>query len=453
MPHPGASLIQAPSRNRIMTYPFTLPGNPVPTALRGSVFAYGLLVAAAAGVGFTGDALAADAHAGNPAARPVWKFSGFGTLGAVRASSRDADFTSTVLRANGAGRSERWSPDVDSRLGAQLDLSMGRWSGVLQVVSEQNMEGSYRPRVEWANIKYQATPDLALRLGRIALPVFLAADSRKVAYTMPWVRPPVEVYGGLPISNSDGIDATWRWRSAGDTHHATQVFYGRTDTRLFEDRRLQAHGIAGLSHSIEHGPLSARVSALTGRLDTGIGVEVFSAMRGFGPQGVALADRYAIEDKRVSMVSAGVSYDPGQWFVSAEAGRTHTHSLLGQTSTMYIGGGYRFASLTPYAGFAKIRAHGATSDPGLPLAGLPPRARAVASALNAGLNAYLATIPIQTTFSTGLRWDLATDAALKVQYDRVRPTDGSRGTLINTSSGFRSGQTVHVASVALDFVF
>jgi hypothetical protein len=428
-----------------MTFQFSLTGKPVPAALRGGVLACGLLAAAVSAHARADDALAQDKP-------PVWKFSGFGTLGAVHASVRDADFSSTVLRGNGAGRSERWSPDVDSRLGAQLDLSLGRWSAVLQVVSEQNLERNYRPRVEWANIKYQASPDLALRIGRIALPVFLAADYRKVGYTMPWVRPPVEVYGALPISSSDGIDATWRW-GAGDTRHATQVFVGRTDTHLYEDRRLEAHGIAGLSHSVEHGPMSARLSVLSGHLTTGIGREVFSALRAFGPAGAALADRYAIEDKRVSMASAGISYDPGQWFLSAEAGHASTHSLLGETTTMYAGGGYRFSTLTPYLGFARVRAHGATRDPGLPLAGLPPRAQASAGMLNAALNIYLGTIPIQTTLSTGLRWDLATDAALKLQYDRVRPTDGSRGTLINTPSSFRSGQTVHVASVALDFVF
>lgn len=430
-----------------MTYQFSFPCTALPAALRGGVLALGLMAAVGRAFAATGEAAAA-----NTAGAPAWKFSGFGTLGAVYASVRDADFSSTVLRANGAGRSEAWSPDVDSRLGAQLDLSLGRWSGVLQVVSEQNMEGNYRPRVEWANAKYQATPDLALRVGRIALPVFLAADYRKVGYTMAWVRPPVEVYGGLPISSSDGIDATWRW-GKGDTRHATQAFIGRTDTRLFGDRRVEAHGIAGLSHSIERGALSARVSALTAHLTTGLAADVFAGMRAFGPQGVALAERYAIEHKRVSMVSAGFSYDPGQWFLNAEAGHAQTHSLLGRTTTMYAGGGYRFASLTPYLGFAKVRAHGATRDPGLALAGLPARARATAAALNAGLNAYLATIPIQTTLSTGLRWDLATGAALKVQYDRLRPTDGSRGTLINTPSSFRSGETVHVASVALDFVF
>ncbi|MCA1856562.1 hypothetical protein LE190_11610 [Massilia oculi] len=431
-----------------MITPFSYLAHPAPATLRAGRIACGLLAATLAG---TAAAEASPASADAPAA-PRWKISGFGTVGAVHASTRSADFSSTVLHATGAGASERWSPDVDSRLGAQLDLTLGRWSAVLQVLSEQDLEGSYRPHVEWANIKYQATPDLALRAGRIALPVFLAADYRKVGYTLPWVRPPVEVYGALPISSSDGVDATWRW-GAGATRHATQAFFGRTDTRLYDDRRLKARKIAGLSHSIEHGALSARVSALSARLTAGIGTEVFTPLRAFGAPGAALAERFAIDDKRVSMLSAGFSYDPGQWFVSAEAGRAHTRSLLGSTTMMYAGAGYRIASLTPYLGLARVRAHGATRDPGLPLAALPPQLQPTAAALNAGLNVYLSTIPVQSSFSAGLRWDLASSAALKLQYDRARPTDGSRGTLINQQPGFRSGQAVHVASVALDFVF
>ena len=73
--------------------------------------------------------------------------------------------------------------------------------------------------------------------------------------------------------------------------------------------------------------------------------------------------------------------------------------------------------------------------------------------MNDALNVLLATIAQQDTAAAGLRWDLATNTALKLQYDRVTPRDGSRGTLINLTPAFRSGQTAHVASVALDFVY
>ena len=55
--------------------------------------------------------------------------------------------------------------------------------------------------------------------------------------------------------------------------------------------------------------------------------------------------------------------------------------------------------------------------------------------------------------AAGLRWDLRTNMALKVQYVRVTPHDDSRGTFINTTPRFQSERTSHVASVALDFVY
>jgi len=405
-----------------------------------------------AGVLACGMACAAWAAGAEQSGVPTWKLSGYGTLGVVHSSERNADFTSSVLRADGAGHTRAWSPDVDSRLGVQLDVAQGDWSGVLQVVSEQGLDGSYRPQLEWANVKYQPTPDLALRLGRIALPVFLGADSRKVGYTIPWVRTPVEVYGALPISSSDGVDATWRW-NIGEVRQATQVFVGKANKDLQNGLRIKAEDITGLSHTIERGALSARLSAASARLDTGIGAELFGALRAFGPAGNALADRYAIVDKRVTMVSAGLNYDPGNWFVSAEWGRTRTDSLLGDGSEAYVGAGLRVGAFTPYAGYAQIRADVPTSDPGLPLAGLPPAYAAVGGQLNAGLNVLLSSIPVQSTWSAGLRWDAAPNIAVKFQLERVRPREGTRGTLINPQPGFRSDRALNVASMALDFVF
>lgn len=398
----------------------------------------------------------AEAQAADPApdtaAVPTWKLSGFGTLGVVHSNSREADFSSSILRASGAGVSGSWSPDVDSRLGAQLDVGRGAWSGVLQVISEQRLDRSYHPRIEWANIKYQMTPDLAVRVGRIALPVFLGAESRKVGYTIPWVRTPVEVYGALPISSSDGVDATWRW-NAGAVRHATQVFSGSTDQDLGYGLQIDAENILGLSHSIDYGPLTVRLSAARARLNTDIAADLFAGLRMFGPRGQMLAERYAIVDKRVSMISAGASYDPGAWFVTAETGRTRTDSLLGGGTSVYVGAGWRQGAFTPYVGYAQIRADVATSDPGLPLDGLPPPVAAGAAQINGALNTLLATIPIQTTWSTGVRWDIATNVALKLQFESVRPRGGSRGTLINSTPAFRSDRTTNVTSIALDFVF
>jgi hypothetical protein len=393
------------------------------------------------------------AGAQDAAATPGWTLSGFGTIGAVHSSERNADYTASVLKADGAGATRNWSANVDSRLGAQLDLRLAKgWSAVLQVVSEQGLDNSYRPRVEWANLKYQATPDLALRFGRIALPMFLTADYRKVGYAYPWVRPPVEGYSALPFTSSDGVDATLRW-SAGAVRNASQLFYGREDVPLIDPLHAWARGIVGISNTSDWGALSVRANLISAELTTDIGSALFDAFGAAGPAGAAIARRYEIDHKRASVASIGMNYDPGRWFLMAEASRTLTDSLLGATRSVYASAGLRIKSFTPYLSVAQVRAIGQTREEGLPTAGLPSEAASQVAQLNAGLNLLLATIPQQNSMAAGLRWDLAGNAALKLQYDRVTPRHGSRGTLINLTPAFRSGRTAHVASVALDFVY
>lgn len=395
--------------------------------------------------------LCAAAQAGEIA--PGWTFSGFGTAGVVHSDEKEADFTASAMKAEGAGRTAAWSRHVDSTLGAQLDFTFSpRWSAVLQVVSEQRLDRSYAPRVEWANIKYQATPELALRLGRIALPMFIAADYRKVGYAYPWARTPLEVYGVLPISNSDGADLSWRWEGD-DLRGSTQVFYGQTDTPLAGSARLRGKAIAGLSHTVERGALSVHASLITTRLTLTLFPELFRALDAFGPQGRDLAGRLATTDKRARAASIGFCWDPGPWFVSGEAGRSKVPSYLGSTRSIYLGSGLRQGDFTPYAGYARVWGTPPAGVGALSLSGLPPAPAATGAAINAGVLALLRTIPSQSTLSAGLRWDLAPGMALKLQHERVTPRSGSRGMLISPAPGFRPGRTAQVSSILLDFVF
>lgn len=398
-------------------------------------------------------ACGAAASDGDAASGPELSFSGFGSLGAAHASIRSADFTSSIMKYSGAGRSKRWSPHVDSRLGLQLDLAVDKqWSAVLQAVSEQRSDGSYKPVIEWANIKYQVTPDLSLRFGRIALPVFLAADYRKIGYAYPWVRPPVEMYNAIPLSNSDGIDASYRW-NVGALKNVTQGFFGSTRKPLWDNATLAAHGIAGLSHTTSYRNASMRVSLLKADLSIDLARELFNGYRQFGAPGIALAERFDVDHQRVYAMSAGMNYDPGNWFVTGELGRIKSWSYLGDTYTAYASAGYRFGDLTPYLSYAIVDPDSAISDPGLSPGGLPPALAYTATILNAHLNRLLSTIAVQSTFTAGARWDLQPNLALKVQYDRVCPQAGSRGSLVNVRDDYVSDRTVHVASAVLDFVF
>ena len=384
---------------------------------------------------------------------PAWTFSGFGSLGVARADYDQADFTSNIFKGEGTGATHKWNGNLDSRLGGQVSVALNKqWSAVVQLGVEQRYDLGYRPQVEWANIKYQVTPDLALRVGRIALPIFLAADYRKIGYAYPWVRTPNEVYGGVPITNSDGVDLAYRWRHAG-IKHTTQAFYGRNSIYLTETTGVKARGVSGVTHTVESGPATVRVSAFTAVLDVNIVRPLFDGFRQFGPRGIAIADQYDVVNKRFTGYALGLNYDPGKWFLMVEAGQKNGRSFLAKSVGAYASAGYRSGEFTPYLTYAMVDAKSPTSHPGLPLAGLPRGPASVARQLNGGLDKLLKTIGTQSSVTAGVRWDFRPDMALKVQYERVTPRDGSRGTLINLEPGFQSGRPVHVTSAVLDFVF
>jgi hypothetical protein len=397
-----------------------------------------------------GAAAAAEAAPSGPI---DWTFGGFGTVGLAHSSERQADYTANVLNPGAAGYTDRYSAAVDSRLGVQLGAHIGRdWSAVLQVVSEHNLQQDYRPTVEWANVQYQATPELSLRLGRIALPTYLAADYRKVGYTLQWIRPPVEVYGALPVSNSDGIDASYR-AEFGRVANLTQVFVGRARVKTGDTGHATAQGLTGLSNTTSVGALTLRASIMTAHLTVDLVRPLAQALRQFGPQGVALADQYDLERKRVLVGALGLSYDPGDWFLMSEISRLDARSFLGDKTAMYATAGVRLGAVAPYLTYAKVRSNDATRVAGIDMTSLPPAAAAGAAYVNGALNGLLSTIAVQHTVSTGARWDFAKDYALKLQYDRVLPQGGTSGTLISVQPGFVSGRPLHVISATLDFVF
>ncbi len=396
---------------------------------------------------------ASAAHADDPGT-PTFSFSGFGTLGVVHSSESKADFTSTSLRPNGAGHTHPWSANVDSRIGAQVTANFTRQiSAVVQVISEQHYDNSYTPSVEWANVKYAFTPDFSFRAGRIVLPAFLVSDYRKVGYANPWVRPPVELYSLVPITNSDGVDASYRMH-LGDVTNTVQLAYGSTEPRLQNGGgTAKAKDAWGLSYTGEYGAATVHATYYQANLTMVTFKPLFDGFRQFGPEGSALADRYDVTDKSFTFIGIGAMYDPGRWFVMGEWGATDGHSVLGKRSAWYASGGYRVGKFTPYLTYAQANADSNTSDPGLTLSALPPFLAAPAAGLNAGLNAALGSIPVQKSISVGARWDFAKNAALKLQFDQSRTGAGSPGTLTNLQPGFQAGGRFNVFSAAIDFVF
>jgi hypothetical protein len=383
----------------------------------------------------------------------VFSLSGFGTLGEVHSSEDKADFTNSIFQPNGAGFSRSWSPTVDSLIGGQISARITpELSAVVQVIAQQNYDGTYTPHLEWANIKYQFSPDLSVRIGRVELPTFLFSDTRKVGYTLPWVRPPIEVYSLIPISTSDGVDSSYGL-ILGDYTNTTQSSYVQSNAPQPNNRGLaMARDSINFSNTTEYKSLTIRVSYQHAFLTIASLDDFLDAFKKFGPQGVAIAEKYSSDGKPVDTEVVGASYEPGRWFVIGELAHARLNSFLGETTAWYVSSGVRLGQFTPYVTYARATA-ASNSDPGLTTTGLPVALAGFAAGLNVALNSILQQIPDQSTVSLGARWDFAENLDLKVQIDHTRLGADSDGTLINLQPGFRPGGTVNVFSTAVNFVF
>lgn len=398
---------------------------------------------------------AVGARAENPET-PTFLFSGYGTVGLVHSSEDQADYTNSPwYKPSGAGYSRKWSADVDSRFGLQLDARFTpQLSAVLQVISQLRYDNTYTPSVEWANIKYAITPDSSIRLGRIVMSTFLVSDYRNVGYAIPWVRPPLDVYNMMPVSSNDGVDASYRFHF-GEATNTLQGFYGGDNQKSPPNGANNPDRDSwGIFNTLEYGPAIFRVAYQKSNLTLNNDINsFFNLFRQFGPSGIILADKYDAYRKPAIFWGLSASYDPGNWFLMGEWGKSKlTPSFMGDQTAWYASSGYRFGNFTPYVIYAKSRMLTNTSDPGLDLAAVPPYLAGFAAGLNAGLNSFLKPTT-GTTVTLGGRWDFMRNTALKLQYEHINLDANSSGLLINLQPGFQVGGKVNLFSAAIEFVF
>lgn len=402
-----------------------------------------------------------------------WKFSGFGTLGLTHSSDDKSDFINDIFQPNGTGRTHSWSLNPDTRLGGQVNAVLNdQWSAVVQLVSKHQYDGTFRPLVEWANVKWQVTPAFSVRAGRIALPAYLLSESRFVGYANPWARPPIEAYSVQSITSNDGIDATFR-HSFGDVQNTLQAYYGTSKPKI-PTGEVKSNPAWGLNNTLEFGSWTLRASYSNIKLDTKIasfaplvnGLGTFAAATaGTGDPNVqavsdwasAMASKYSLKNWKLSAVSLGASYDPGNWFVMSELVLFKGDSFLSDSTSWYVSGGYRFGSLTPYVTLASTKGD-IKDEPGIvPIgnAAFAPTPQTVA-AFTGGINsAKKGGTPSQSSISLGLRWDFQKNMALKTQYDQVKLKDGTNGRfqVPQTVPATQADRNISLFSVVLDFVF
>ena len=357
-----------------------------------------------------GAALAFGANAQAEEGAKMFTVSGFGTLGATKSSNNLGDYVADQFQATGAGYSSDWSINVDSKLALQVDAKItDKLSAVVQVMSRSRSDNTFTPRVEWANIKYAVTPNLSVRVGRAALPVFMNSDTRLIGYAMAPIRPPIETYSLRSISNADGIDASYRHDLLGASNtvavYYAKAVYDIVGTSGALTRDVDAKKMFGIVDTLEYGDLTMR-----------LGAGQFNLELKFGP---------TVYPVNAHVYNLGLAYDPGNWFVQSELTKSDLGAVQRGQLAMYVTGGFRWNNFTPYATVSKI----IPNDDQVRL-----------------------ELRKQTSAAAGVRWDFMKNVDLKLQVERVDLAKGSNGMLTNAKPGLAGGST-NVVSAVVDFVF
>jgi len=344
------------------------------------------------------------AHAG-PSIDQYVTFSGFGTLGEVHSNYSQADFVGSLVQPRGVGYTNSWSLTPDSNLGVQADMHIvDRLTGVVQVISRDDAFGNYKPRVEWANLKYDFTPDLSVRLGRTVLPTFERSDIQNVGYALPWVRLPNEITFANSATHSDGIDVLYRVKTGAVTQNL-QLLWGST-TDNFPASNFHATGLIVVSDTLQHG-------------DTSVHLAYQSMMYSYG----------AFPPARLRIGSVGFTYDPGSWFLTGDSNYTRD-GFYGDFYAWYLSSGVRLGRFTPYAVYSTTRAPSAAPPSGV------------------------TSLGDEHTVAAGLRWDFAKNLDFKLQVQRVTiDSVNLPASFANLQPDARVGDSANVLSLALDFVF
>jgi len=394
-----------------------------------------------------------------------FRFSGFGTLAAVKTDTDEARFGSSPNGQLGGAHESGIDGSVDTKFGVQGSyLFNEKFSTTVQLLSQKGAYNDYVPRVEWAYVKYEPSNALSFRAGRIRLPAFLISDSKDIGYSQTWVRPPREVYSQFVLSYLYGADMIYRTK-VGSFDLTLQPFVGTDHNYKIPTATgplgLDVRNVYALSATAESGPWTFRIGSVSSSIslahDKGDNaatdaLNLFNTMvpgLGYGD----LANKIRLHNSSVTFSGVSGIYDDGKWLAQSEYTIRRSDSLAVNDSTgWYVMGAYRIAKWTPYVTYASVK----NNNPGSYVDhNNLPVISATVSAIMSGV--YQSSYTDQHTWALGTRYDLMKNVALKGQFDHVT-TGGAngnvRGLFVETTPAFRAGpHNVNVVSLLVDFVF
>lgn len=382
---------------------------------------------------------------------PALRFGGFGTLGAAYHSSANVEYRRSTDQVRGA-RGGKLEFGVDSLLGLQVNArANAQLEAVAQAVNRQYPDSTWEPRLTWGFVRYSPDEAVQLRVGRLGLDSHISADSRLIGYSHLPVRPSPEYLGQTLIDSIDGGDVMLR-HPLGPGLASLKLFYGKLHGHAFDGGRnfkLPSSDGGGAIVGYTMGGLQLRAIVGGVRMrDNGDLQPLLDALRAtpFPSAGDAAA-RLDNRGRHMDFGAIDASYEKGPLSLQASVfgRRTPSDWSLSDCHAQYFVAGYRFGEFTPYATYARVRARPRAFSTGLPpFPGLAELDQAAMAAVRG--NDF-----DQRSLGIGVRYDFATNFALKLQAEHVRA--GASPLVQDLGTPPRDVKRLNLFSLVLDFVF
>ncbi len=392
-------------------------------------------------------------------------FKAFGTLGLVYSDIDGADYvTSPHTQAIGAGDSDRVSYNVDSKLGTQFDWQASeKISLSVQLLTKRFEDETLATRVDSAFLKYELSPELDVRVGRIRPPVFNLSDFLDVNFANPWVRPPIEHYSLVPFNFMDGADLLWLTQS-GDISWLVQPYIGQSKVDNAWGNNNDSE-VVGLNVRAGQGDFTFRAGYALNRFRI-TGPTINDALAGL--QNLCQIDQIACDvmheidgnNTKATYLSLGGSWDNGDYFVLGEWSKTILNvDFFPEMQSWYLSAGARIESWTPYITYAQGKDNSSVfNDSDLVTPANIPNTNSIINQMHNGV------MQGQHSIALGVRYDFMPNMALKAQWDHIRTdcrdpqADTCAGVFEPSDEGYTNGfrdkpHDAEVISLSLDFIF
>ncbi len=290
----------------------------------------------------------------------------------------------------------------DSTLGLQLS---SYFSDDLSLIAQLVIHGArdYDPEIDWLYLNYYLTPELSVQAGRKRLPLYYYSDYYDIGYAYYWIRPPPDVYT-WQITNYNGVSLLYE-TAFGQWDTGINIYYGSEES---EDNDLLSllfaasvdetwKNMIGVVGAISNQWLEVRLSHMQGLIDREI-------------SGVSV-----INDIEQQFLGLSVNLTIDHLLILSEFNNYKQPDNDVEYNAFLLSAGYQIGELTPH-----ITRSGFKQD----------------------INS-LGNDEEHYTTSVGLRWDVANNIAVKIQYDKV----DDKGIVVPVGGNTRS------IALGLDFVF